>query len=174
MPSKVAASKRPKNFLQWLTNETIGVVILTSICALTIQNSFTGLQSIFINHLASKAKNETWYWNRSNNTIAYLPISEMNKNYTTPVDNSISSNTTTTQTVNNPAAVAENFTSNFYVITPHVFYSLLWIFLQIAVNLFIAYMVYRIFVSNGMRPFLTFSDERQNQLEEEEVEELPR
>lgn len=202
--SQQSHKRRADNFLQWLTNETIGIVILTSVCALTIQNSINGVHSIFINYVASKQSDEKLYWNTNTNTISYVPVTQMNINYNLArygsgshhhrhhnqagnqfqqlldnersqsggkyvaahCNNNNNNDNNINDNHNNPAAVPENFTSNYYIPTPHVLYSLLLIAIQIAVNFGIAYVFYCIFVRRGMKPFFVFIDDDENGIDD--------
>jgi hypothetical protein len=182
MPSQKLAPTQ--TFVEWLTNETIGVVILTSICAITVQNSLNTLHAITINSLTSREENEHFYWNTSTNSICYLPVEQMNANYAeqnnlkesaTPSTTAIENKT---KVQNNPAALNGNIKSNYYITKPHLLFSLLWVIVQCLVNFGIAYFLYLVFVKRGMKPFYQYNEheskrqrDQETKLEQEETEE---
>ncbi len=70
-------------FQKWITSDTIGVIILTSICAFTLQRIVTGMKSAVLTTLL-KNNSTNLYYNVYNNTIAVIPQSVINNATNTP------------------------------------------------------------------------------------------
>ena len=146
----VAEQREVKSFKEWLTTETIGIVCLTSLAAVTVQNCYSGLKTMMINKVLS-GQSDLVYSNFRNN-IEYNTNVNHNKAVREILKES-GSGSVVSNTSNNGNHSSSTYLT--YPANPHILYTLLLIVIQVAFAIFFAYMIYLLLLKLGMRPLKT-------------------
>lgn len=142
--------EKPKSFVEWLSTETIGVVVLTTITSFSVQSAIQSIQILCINY--QLRNNSTKVFNPFTGNINYVdnPTTLSDEIYTTNSQSAIDpSATTTTRTSSATTSGSLQNPSSTYA-NPIVLDTILLIVIRLVLTIFTAYLIYRVLLWMGM------------------------
>jgi hypothetical protein len=164
-------SDEVKSFSEWIISDTIGIVVLTSLTAMTAQNALFGLRTMVINkalagqsdYVYNHLRNNIEYnYNNNNNAASAFVLktsvsdennSNNNDNITNRNSNNHSNNINTFNHINQSQEAYFNYPPN-----PHIFWSIVVIVTQVLFSLLLAYMIYIFLCRIGMKRMKIVND----------------